>query len=205
MRLGVYGGTFNPMHAGHVHILREMIRRLSLDRVLVIPANVPPHKQAEDLADGAHRLAMCRLAAEEVREAPVEVSDLELQRTGPSYTADTLEELHRRYPEDKLFLLMGEDMFLTVEHWVRAREIMSLCTLCACPRSDSMEALRAKKRQLEAEFSARCVLEDVPYHPASSTEIRARLRAGEPLTGLAPAKVEAYIRAHGLYMGKEKP
>ena len=95
MKTGIYGGTFNPIHLGHLHILQEFIRRLSLDRVLLIPTRIPPHKQAESLAEAEDRLEMCRLAAEEITEAPVLLSRLELSREGKSYTAETLEELKR--------------------------------------------------------------------------------------------------------------
>ena len=203
MRLGIYGGSFNPMHSGHVHILGELIRRLRLDRVLVIPACVPPHKEVRQLADSADRLQMCRFAAEAVTGAPVEVSDIEIRRAGKSYTADTLAELRALYPEDELFLLMGEDMFLTVDKWVRAEQIMALATLCACPRSQSMEALAAKKRYLEETCGARCIIEDVPYNTTSSTQVRELNILGEPITGLVPVKTEQYITEHGLYRDPE--
>ncbi len=201
MRLGVYGGTFNPIHLGHEHLLREMIRRLSLDRALLIPSNVPPHKQSEELALGLDRLAMCRLAAAGITEAPVEVSDMELDRPGKSYTADTLVQLHQSFPDAQLYFLMGEDMFLTVDHWVRAEQIMELAVLCACPRSeDGMPRMEAMKRSLEARYGARCRLEPAPYVPVSSTRIRALAARGASLAGLVSPAVEAYIRENGIYL-----
>lgn len=131
MKTGIYGGTFNPIHLGHLHILQEFIRRLSLDRVLLIPTRIPPHKQAESLAEAEDRLEMCRLAAEEITEAPVLLSRLELSREGKSYTAETLEELKREFPGDEFYLLMGEDMFLTVDRWYRPETIFALAKICA--------------------------------------------------------------------------
>ena len=93
MRIGIYGGTFNPIHTAHVHLVREFIKRLSLDRVILIPTGTPPHKATHQLASGADRIEMCRLAAADIAECPVTVSDIEVLRTGKSYTADTMTEL----------------------------------------------------------------------------------------------------------------
>ena len=92
-RLGILGGTFNPIHTAHVHLVREFIKRLSLDRVILIPTGTPPHKATHQLASGADRIEMCRLAAADIAECPVTVSDIEVLRTGKSYTADTLRQL----------------------------------------------------------------------------------------------------------------
>ncbi len=200
MKTGIYGGTFNPIHLGHLHILREFIRRLSLDRVLLIPTGRPPHKLAPGLALAKHRLAMCALAAREIPEAAVEVSALETQRRGKSYTADTLEELEVLYPQDRFFFLMGEDMFLTIDRWYRPEAICSGAALCASPRSvDGMKKLEAQKRKLEREFSARCFLEDIPYLEVSSTQVRELAQKGQDISGLVPESVAGYIKSWGLY------
>ncbi len=144
MRTGVYGGTFNPIHRGHVHILREFIKRLDLRRVLLIPDGTPPHKRAEDLAPPEDRVEMCRLAVQELDI--VEISQMELARPGKSFTSDTLTELHGLYPRDELYFLMGEDMFLTVDKWHDAPTIFRLAVLCASPRSPE-----GYKRLLEKE------------------------------------------------------
>ncbi len=149
MRIGVYGGTFNPIHLGHVHILREFIRRLDLQKVLLIPDGTPPHKVAEDLAPPEDRVKMCQIATEEL--GIVEVSRMELTRPGKSFTSDTLTQLHELYPRDELYFLMGEDMFLTVDKWHDAPTIFRLAVLCASPRShEGYEGLVAKQRELEA-------------------------------------------------------
>ncbi len=199
MRTGVYGGTFNPIHLGHVHILEEFITRLSLGRVLLIPAGIPPHKQAPDLAPGWRRAAMCRLAARALPQGRVEVSLLELERRGKSFTSDTLAQLHQRHPEDELYFLMGEDMFLTVDHWHEAGSIFRLANLCASPRSpDGMEKLLAKKAELEAQ-GARCFVEDIPFWDVSSTKVRELAAAGESLERLVPPAVAEYIVEQGIY------
>ena len=198
MKTGIYGGTFNPIHKGHIHLLKEFSKRLHLDRVLLIPTRVPPHKAAPDLASGEDRLQMCRLA---VGEAPnLQISDIEMRREGKSFTAETLEELHALYPQDQLYLLMGEDMFLTVEHWYRPETIFFLATVCATPRSlHGMGKLQAKMEEYQERYGARCVLEDIPYLPISSTQVRQWVSLGRDVTPLVPEKVAAYIQEQGIY------
>ena len=133
MKTGIYGGTFNPIHNGHLHIVEEFRRGLGLDRVLLIPTRVPPHKAAPDLASAGERFAMCRLAAQ--GKPWLELSDIEMRREGKSYTAETLEELSALYPQDQFYLLMGEDMFLTLGRWYRPETIFSLASVCTTPRS----------------------------------------------------------------------
>lgn len=205
LRIGIYGGTFNPIHLGHIHILREFIRRLSLTRVLLIPDRLPPHKEVHDLASGEDRAQMCRIAAEKIEEAPVEVSDIELRSEGKSYTANTLKALSRQYPGDELYLLMGEDMFLTVDRWFMPEVIFSLSAVCASPRSeDGFQALLRKKEELEKSYGARCFVEEIPYLPVSSTEVRERLKRGESVARLVPKGVERYLLEHGLYRENEE-
>ncbi len=200
MKTGIYGGTFNPIHSGHLHILREFIRRLGLNRVLLIPTGQPPHKDAPLLASREDRLQMCGLAAAEVSQVPVEISTVELDRPGKSYSVDTLALLKQQYPKDELYFLMGEDMFLTVDSWYRPQDICRMAALCASPRSeDGLGKLLAKKRELEEKFAARCFVENIPYLPVSSTQIRERLQNGESVAGLVPEKVEQYLRDRRVY------
>ena len=198
MKTGIYGGTFNPIHRGHIHLLEEFTKRLSLDRVLLIPTRVPPHKAAPDLASGEDRLQMCRLA---VGGRPhLQISDLELRREGKSFTAETLEELRELFPQDEFYLLMGEDMFLTVEHWYRPETIFSLAAVCATPRSlHGMGKLQMKQDEYQIRYGARCFLEDIPYLPVSSTQVREWVRMGKDITPLVPEAVADFIRERGIY------
>lgn len=198
MRTGIYGGTFNPIHRGHIHLLEEFTKRLSLDRVLLIPTRVPPHKAAPDLASGQDRLQMCRLA---VGGRPhLQISDIEMRREGKSFTAETLEELHGLFPQDEFYLLMGEDMFLTVEHWYRPETIFSLAAVCATPRSlHGMGKLQMKKDEYQIRYGARCFLEDIPYLPVSSTQVREWVAQGKDITSLVPEAVADYIQERGIY------
>ena len=198
MKTGIYGGTFNPIHNGHLHIVEEFRRGLGLDRVLLIPAHVPPHKTAPDLASAGERFAMCRLAAQ--GKPWLELSDIEMRREGKSYTAETLEELSALYPQDQFYLLMGEDMFLTLGRWYRPETIFSLASVCTTPRSpDGLDALRQKALEYTGQFQARCFLEHIPYLPISSTQVRQAVARGEDVSGLVPQAVAAYMKERGLY------
>lgn len=197
-KLAMFGGTFNPIHNGHLHLVEGFRSRLGFQRVLFIPSRVPPHKAAPDLADAVHRLAMCRLAAE---PAGFEVSDLELHREGPSYTVDTLHQLHLMYPDTQLYLIMGADMFLSLEQWYRFEELFQLAQLCAAPRDDNnRQELLSYAKRLQS-MGARTHVEDLPLLPVSSTIIRKRIRQGKPISDLVPWAVEHYIMEHHLYGG----
>lgn len=197
MKLGVYGGTFNPVHSGHVRLARRYMEAARLDRLLVIPAREPPHKDAPDLIAGEDRMEMCRLAFGPL--AGCSVSDLELRRPGKSYTVDTLEQLRTAYPAERLCLLMGGDMFLTVTQWKGWQRIFALAELCVGARDcDQTGRLEAEKRRLEG-LGARCELVRLDPMVVSSTQVRERAARGESIAGLVPAEVEAYIAEHRLY------
>lgn len=198
MKTGIYGGTFNPIHKGHLHIVEAFRKGLGLDRVLLIPTRVPPHKAAPDLASPQDRFAMCQLA---IQGQPwLELSDMEMRREGKSYTAETLEELSALYPQDQFYLLMGEDMFLTLGRWYRTETIFSLASVCTAPRSvHGMDALREKALEYTGTFHARCFLDHIPYLPISSTQVRQAVARGEDAASLVPEAVARYIRERGLY------
>lgn len=198
MKTGIYGGTFNPIHKGHLHIVKAFRKGLGLDRVLLIPTRVPPHKAAPDLASPQDRFAMCQLA---IQGQPwLELSDMEMRREGKSYTAETLEELSALYPQDQFYLLMGEDMFLTLGRWYRPETIFSLASVCTAPRSvHGMDTLREKALEYTGTFHARCFLDHIPYLPISSTQVRQAVARGEDVASLVPEAVARYIRERGLY------
>lgn len=199
-KLLVYGGTFNPIHNAHLRLAAAFARALQA-QVLLIPTRVPPHKQARDLACGHDRLAMCRLAA-----APLgwQVSDRELRRPGPSYTADTLEALHAELPHTQLYFLTGEDMFCSLFRWRDPARILRTATVCGAPRSSSgLPRMRAYAKRIE-EAGGRAFLLDVPYLPVSSTQVRQAARQGRSIAALVPATVARYISEHALYQGEMK-
>lgn len=195
-KIGVFGGTFNPIHNGHLHIARCFAADLELDSVLLIPSKKPTHKPSPDLASGEDRLAMCRLAAEGTGFV---VSDLEITREQESYTVYTLEQLKAQYPEDELYLLMGEDMFLTLLQWKAPERLCALAVLCAAPRShDGRARLEAYGEKLAA-IGGRYRITEIPFLPVSSTEIREKIRAEQPVDTLVPAGVAQYLKEKQLY------
>ena len=197
MRLGILGGTFDPVHRGHLALARAARDELSLDEVLFLPAGQPWRKAGQKIGSNEHRLAMLRRALE--GEAAFRVLRLELERPGPSYTADTLEALRDDRPEDELFFLLGEDALMDLPNWERPQRILELAMLAVARRADtSPKALEETERRLPG-LGERVIWLKMPAVAVSATEIRERVREGQPIGGLVPATVEEYIRKQGLY------
>ena len=188
MKIGIYGGTFNPPHLGHVTAARAVFELLKLDELLVIPAGLPPHKELPVGSPTAEqRLEMTRLAAEQLGLGDkVKVLDLELHREGRSFTSDTLEELKARYPDGELWLLMGTDMFLTFQAWHEPEKILSLAGIAAFGRTeeDTEELFAAQRDYLYQTYpQARLFTLTIPgVVDVSSTELREQLREGRAAT-----------------------
>ena len=192
-RFGIYGGTFNPIHNGHLHLIRAACAQLSFDRLLVVPANIPPHKAATDLASNRDRLEMARLATAGM--PGVWVSDIELRARGKSYTILTLERLRALFPECRFTLLMGADMLESFDRWHRWRDILKLADIAAFARNEGEEALLERK----AALIGRARVVRVEPLPLSSTLVREKVRRGEDISDLVPEPVAAYIYEKGLY------
>ncbi len=204
MKIGVYGGAFNPPHLGHITAARAVFELLKLDKLLIIPTGRPPHKTLPPGTPAPdQRLELSRLAAEQTGLGDrIEVSDMELRREGNSYTADTLARLKEQYPEDELWLLMGTDMFLTLQSWREPERILSLAGIAAFGRSEAdTEALFSVQRDYlyRAYPQARIFTLSVPgVVDVSSSELREKLVRGEGGGLLAPA-VYGYILREKLY------
>lgn len=204
MKIGVYGGAFNPPHLGHITAARTVFELLKLDKLLVIPTGHPPHKQ---LPPGTptpeQRLELARLAAEQTGLGErIEVSDMELCREGNSYTADTLARLKEQYPGDELWLLMGTDMFLSLPAWHEPERVLSLAGVAAFARTeeDTEELFSAQRSALYRSYpQARIFTLAIPgVVEVSSTQLRQRLAGDGGGSLLAPA-VYGYILREGLY------
>ncbi|MBC8569262.1 nicotinate-nucleotide adenylyltransferase [Zongyangia hominis] len=196
-KIGIFGGTFNPIHRGHIHIARAFFEHLHLDSVLIIPTQVPVHKAPQGLISGEERLEMCRIAAR--NDPHFFVSAIEVERKEKSYTYLTIQRLRERYPDAALYLIMGSDMFLSFTTWYRYRDILQEATLCAAARKNrQQEELAACARRLREE-GGRCVVLDLNVVDISSTELRARIQAGDDVSGYLDGAVEDYIRERGLY------
>lgn len=199
MKIGIYGGTFDPPHLGHMEAARASVAVLGLDKLIFMPAKQPPHKQLhENSASPEQRLAMTTLVADGLLMPRVlEVSDLELKREGKSYTSDTLRELKAQFPDDKLWLLMGTDMFLTLQNWHEAEQIMQMASIAAFARkeADCDEMLQIQGKYLSETYGAQVTIVQLPQiREISSTQVRLQ-RSGE---GLWPP-VWGYILRQGLY------
>jgi len=196
VNIGIFGGTFNPPHNGHVNAVRAAKDELGLDSVVIIPSGLPPHKALPPGSPSAEdRLEMTRLAFKD--EDYAVVSDIEICREGKSYTADTLWELRELCPNARLTLIVGSDMFLSMHTWYMPEEIFSLCGVCVLMRSKADEpALREQSIFLAERFGAECTIVYNEVIDISSTELRGKNRRAEDYI---PAAVMAYIRAKGLY------
>jgi nicotinate-nucleotide adenylyltransferase len=198
--IGILGGTFNPPHAGHVALARHARAELGLERLWLMPLHTPPHKPAGEDPGPEHRLEMCRLAVE--GEEGIAACGLEVRRAGPSYTADTLSEIHASHPEAELTFVMGADTALTLPRWRDPGRVLDLARLAVAHRaggapSDSASVLDALGGIDGAD--PRVVFLEMAPIEASSSLARERLAAGESTDGLLRSEVRAYIERNGLY------
>lgn len=218
VRIGLLGGTLDPIHLGHVETAAAARRALDLDRVYVLPSRVPPHRSQQPVASGYHRFAMTALAVNGLDG--LAASDVELRTPGTSYTADTLSRFRERSGLSPLqiFFITGADAFAEIETWYRYPEVLDLAQFVVVSRpgflagrlredlpvlsSRMISATSSDPRTANREprlDSPSIILVDAPTPDVSSTGIRKRLAAGEPITGLVPAAVERHIVQHGLY------
>jgi nicotinate-nucleotide adenylyltransferase len=200
VRVGILGGTFNPPHLGHLVCAQEAYLQRRLDRVILIPARIPPHKPIEQEPGAEHRLELCRRAVQGDRRFAV--SDLEVRRSGLSYTVDTLIRLHSQAPDNELFLIVGGDVAAGLRDWHEPERVLSLASLAVAKRRGTSRAavdaaLHSLRGGERAEFFR------MPRIGVSSTMIRRRVRAGEPIKYLVPDAVADYIDRHQLYKDGE--
>lgn len=216
MRLGILGGTFNPIHYGHLAAAEEIRDRLRLDRVLFVPSNIPPHKSESDMPSALQRLEMVRLA---ISGNPLfELSDMEVRRGGRSYTIDTITGLAGQYPGAVLYFITGLDSFLDIQTWKDWERLLASCWFVVLSRpgykfsdlerfSFMKDASRKLKELDEGRIDhldirqgriAVC-LDRIPLYDISSTDIRRRIREGRSVKYLLPEAVETYIIENRLY------
>lgn len=199
--IAMFGGSFNPPHNGHVEIASRIRAEYSIDRVLFVVASDPPHKCIAQGVDAATRLSLTRAALE--GKEGMEASDLELARGGVSYTVDTLRSLRARYPDAKLFLIMGEDMLESLPGWREPEAILSLAGIVAASRPGNAEDIRKTAAALSARYGADIRVAECEGPDISSTEIRARVFDAKPIASLVPPKTEELIYERGLYQPEE--
>ena len=196
MKIGLFGGTFSPPHNGHVRFAKLFMEKAALDKLYIMPAGIPPHKEADPWGTALARLEMARLAFSSFAV----VCDYEIRQVGKSYTYKTLEYLRRVYPGDTLFLLVGEDMFLSFDTWKNPRAIFSMATVVCMNRGTaSQEKLEAAGEVYKKRYGGEVMYLDNAPLAVSSTQIRQMCAAGQDISHLVPSPVAAYITENGLY------
>lgn len=194
IKTGVFGGTFNPPHLGHLCLAKQAMEKLGLDKLLIMPACVPPHKEADDLASAKDRVEMCSLNFG--FDPQVEVSSIEIERGEKSYTVETLAQLEGIYPDSDFYLIIGSDMLASFTRWYRWEEILERAFICAASREKgftpdlSCFTEEQKKKIIFMEYE--------PFE-VSSSEVRERISQGESVQGLISPQTERYIMLRGLY------
>jgi nicotinate-nucleotide adenylyltransferase len=196
-RIGILGGTFNPPHLGHLVCAQEALVQLDLERVVLMPVGTPPHKEAEADPGSAHRAEMCRLAT--AKDDRFGVSTIEHERSGPSYTADTLRAIRAQAPGDELTFIVGGDMAQSFPAWREPEVVLELAQLGVAERSGGARAQIAERLAGLTGGRERVRFFDMPRFDMSSSEIRRRVRDGRPIRYLVPDEVVNYIGAQGLY------
>ena len=197
MKIAILGGSFDPVHAEHINIARAAAEKLQADKIIVVPAFVPPHKQGKNMASGQDRLAMARLAFAKIKNC--EVSAYELNAGGTSYTCLTVAYFRQRYPDAKLYFLVGSDMLKDFYTWKNPDEILENAELAVCNREGDKVKFKAEQLRFYARFKKTFRTLDYVGRDISSTKIRVLCAFGEDLKPYLPEDVIDYIEANELY------
>ena len=197
-RTGLFGGTFNPPHVAHLRLAEKAIEGARLDRVIIMPAFIPPHKAAPELLKSEDRFELCRRT---FCGEKFEISDLELRRKGKSYTVQTLEELKKLYPDDEFFLIIGSDMLLSFKNWYRYEDILKYASLCVMTREKavSRKTLFEYCKNVLKLSSKDFIILDSDAFELSSTEVRQKAKEGKNLSNMLTEKANEYIKEKSFY------
>lgn len=197
MRVGVIGGTFDPIHIGHLIIAEEARVRLNLEKVVFVPAGLPPHKMENHVSPAEHRLEMVKLA---IADNPYfSLSLVDVERFGPSFTVETIELLRQEWgPQAEIFFIMGQDSLVDILTWHKPQRLINLCRIVALSRPGFRVDMEELEKSLQG-ASSRIILLNSPEVAISSTDIQRRVREGLPIKYQVPEAVEEYIYKHGLY------
>ncbi|MDF7826050.1 nicotinate-nucleotide adenylyltransferase [Pontiellaceae bacterium B12227] len=201
-RIGLFGGTFDPVHMGHLVVAQDAAEKLDLDEVIFIPAAIPPHKQHLQQSSAQHRLNMLNSAVES--DLRFSVSDIEVSRGGVSYTFDTLCDFREDYSDSDLVLIVGSDTLVDLHNWYNVDELLELCEVASFMRPGESDFLQIQQKVKLPEHHKKRVLDNAfESHMVgiSSSEVRMRVAEGLGIRYLVPSQVEMYIFEHGLYRG----
>ena len=197
-RICIMGGTFDPIHHGHLVVAEEVRQQFNLHKVIFVPAARPPHKTGQRISEPLHRVNMARLATASNRF--FEVSTLEVERDGPSYTIDTVKEVKERYGVGEVYFITGADAVLEIITWKKAEELLAMCTFIAATRPGyDLKGLKKNLCFLSGKVLDNIISLEVPALSISSTDIRKRVRENKSIKYLLPESVEEYILTHGIY------
>lgn len=200
MNIGLFGGTFDPVHNGHIGVAECIIKQKLLDKIIFIPAACPPHKPGIPVTPFYHRVNMVNLAIE--RKPYFEVSEIEEKRVPlPSYTYDTVKWFYSNYPEHRFYLLIGEDSLAQIHTWYKAKELVKLCGIITYPRPKEGITLEKLKKHWPLETAKKLfkTILSLPMYEISATEIRESMKRKEDLKLSMPLVVYDYIKKHNLY------
>ncbi|MDD6355782.1 MAG: nicotinate (nicotinamide) nucleotide adenylyltransferase [Oscillospiraceae bacterium] len=197
MKIGLYGGAFNPVHNGHLALAEHFKNALELERLIFIPTHVPPHKSGDGLVSGEHRINMLSLALSGLDYCSV--SDIEFRREGKSYTYDTVCELKKIYPDDEFFLIVGADQYFDFQKWYRADELLRQVTVCSAARENNQyrQMLKYKSKHDNMQNTVVC---NFDVTEISSSKIRNMISTGQSVTEFVPDSVLRYIKENNLYV-----
>lgn len=205
MKIGIMGGTFDPIHNGHIMLAETAYEQFSLDEIWFMPNGKPPHKQWNSIAsDVEDRIAMTRLAIEDRPEFKIQL--YEAKRKDVSYSYETLRHLTELYPEHSFYFIVGADSLFAIETWMCPEKIFPLCTVLAACRDeiDTTEEMDEQISYLRQKYHADIEILSSPLMPVSSHELREAMASGRSITGYVPKKVEEYILEEGLYGSKDR-
>lgn len=199
MKIGIIGGTFDPIHNAHLYIAYEAEKQLNLDKVIFMPAGIQPFKVGNKVTDPMLRYEMVKMAAESYDE--FDVSDYEIEKQGISFTYETLEHLEKSFDEGcEIFFITGADCLLSIDKWKEVSKIFSLCTFVVFSRGGfDDESLRKKKEEVEKKYGCNIVILELKQLEISSTDIRDRVRNGRRIDFFVPEKVNKFIVENNLY------
>ncbi|MCI9627432.1 MAG: nicotinate (nicotinamide) nucleotide adenylyltransferase [Clostridia bacterium] len=196
MRIGILGGTFDPIHNGHIMIAQQAIRELELERLILLPAGQPYHKET----DGADKRTRYEMTCQAAKEFGFAMSDFEIKQEKPSYTVESMKYFKSVYPKDTLVFIVGADSLDYVDKWVDSKTLLSMVEIAAAGRGG--EDMETKKLKLEREFQAVIHLLHNERADISSSMIRERIRKGEPVRQFLPKLVWTYLKEHEVYENK---
>ena len=199
MKIGIFGGAFNPVHNGHIKLAENYFNELELDKLIFIPTAVPPHKASSNLVPAQMRLDMLKLAIGDNKN--FDISLIEFERDGKSYTYDTLKQLEKKYHGCEFYLIIGADQFLSFHLWYKWQDILKMVTLCTAARENEEEKQKIKEyaQRLEGMDDGKFYLLKAPVIRVSSSEVREKLSMGTDISDLVNEKVYNYIIEKGIY------